>query len=125
MKTSRFAFSNYPQGARGAGSCASMSRLPAAQQSAGEHLVSFKPCKSSPCFQWGFLRALKYRAQSDSLARGQRAWPRARQSLHRRSGEKQLVQRCDPGRLDTPSLPGDGSQLGLMWRHRSCNVNLG
>lgn len=59
MKTSRFAFSNHPQGAQGARSCASMSLLPAAQQSAGEHLVSFKPCKSSPWFQWGFLLALK------------------------------------------------------------------
>lgn len=102
-----------------------MSLLPAAQQSTGEHLFSFKPCKSSPWFQWGFLHALKYGAQSDSLARGQHAWPRARQSLRWRSGEKQLVQRCNPRRSDTLSLPGDSGQLGLTWRHGSCNAEPG
>lgn len=40
MKTSRFAFPNYPPAAGGAGSCASRAAA-AALQSAGEHLLSF------------------------------------------------------------------------------------
>lgn len=69
MKTSRYAFSNHPPEQEGPGP-AHPELPPAAPRSANEHLLSFN-ARSWQQFQQGFLRASKYRAQSDSLARGQ------------------------------------------------------
>lgn len=54
----------------------------------------------------------KNRAQSDSLARGQCTWPRARLSLRRRSGDAAPPAPSGQAALN-PSR--DGGQLGLSW----------
>lgn len=82
----------------------------------------------------GLPGASKYRAQSDSLARGQRVWPRARQSLPRGQGRRSSGSAAKSGAVG-PSrpLPGDepqlepaglGKNLPQMW-HRRCQGELG
>lgn len=82
----------------------------------------------------GLPGASKYRAQSDSLARGQRAWRRARQSLPRGQGRRSSASAAQSGAVG-PSrpLPGDeprlepagpGKNFPQMW-HGRCQGELG